>query len=843
MLIIALILFAVCLPPASMAELRDSKPQCDEISDTLLQKYIFQATSALTYDAGGNPIKKEQENQVYVQLNGIGNTLEFSNIPGGPEEEAVLFIHYSFWNYDSKVGIIEVNGYKTEVSFKGTSSWDRYRYIQQEIKLHPGHSNSIIIRSEEKHFPRIDHIIVLPITPEPKYFLSDREFIFLPVKGSMNQLQIISNSSWNILSIPEWLKADQKSGTLLEKVLLTTSFSNIQSTSRTGMIEILFNQSDTARVKVVQESQQKHTYYVDADNGRDDYPGLSPDSAWKTICKVNSMRFGPGDSVLFKNGGKWIGPLNPSGSGTSEELLVFSQYGVDGDKPLIHANGTDQAVMLMNMEHVVLENFRLTNPSDAPDRRARGIYIVANQPKAYKNITIRNNEIYNVIGWVQQNKRFSSGAIFIDSEGNQARFENILIENNWIHDCTTRGITGNAGASNWLDTNYLHNHVIIRGNLIDNTGCDGIRTIASKNVLVENNRVFRVGNYTMGEEALYIAACFPQHCGNTTWQYNEIAYTAPTYPGAGDMDSQAFDIDHDCIGTHIFQYNYSHDNTGGFFLLMGSSIQNVEMGKFERAIIRYNISQNDGNSFPRIFELHDFVNTDLDIQVYNNVFWYDTSTMTIQCKGSYFGGIVFTNNIFYAPSGTYSNQIELNNNLYYPHNPPEHDPSPINEDPLFIDAGSGSEGFNTLAGYQLQPNSPAIGAGVQIIENGSQDFWGNIVSEDYPPCIGAHQFNINTKIPGKVFYDRLLVKEIIPNPFTNTVTITYFLSERTKIRIQIFNQKGKLVKCLVDEETYEGTHKLIWNAEDNFGNPVLPGIYFCSLNTSSSIKCLKLILL
>ena len=107
----------------------------------------------------------------------------------------------------------------------------------------------------------------------------------------------------------------------------------------------------------------------------------------------------------------------------------------------------------------------------------------------------------------------------------------------------------------------MHNRIVIRNNIIDNTGCDGIRTIAYRNVLVEHNTIFRVGNYTMGDEAKFIAACFPQQCGKTIWQYNEIAYTAPTNPPYGTMDSQAFDIDHDCTGTHLFQYNYSHDNS------------------------------------------------------------------------------------------------------------------------------------------------------------------------------------------------------------------------------------------------------------------------------------------
>jgi hypothetical protein len=309
------------------------------------------------------------------------------------------------------------------------------------------------------------------------------------------------------------------------------------------------------------------------------------------------------------------------------------------------------------------------------------------------------------------------------------------------------------------------------------------------------------------------------------------------------MDSQAFDIDHDCVGTHIFQYNYSHDNAGGFFLLMGKVIRNNEMGDFEKAIIRYNISQNDGNSFPRIFELHDFVDVDLDIQVYNNVFWSGSGTMAIQCKGSYFGGIVFTNNIFYAPNGTYPDLVELNNNIYFPHAAPAHDTSSLNQDPRFINAGSGGEGFSTVSGYQIYPDSPAIGAGKRIPDNGGYDFWGNIVPDDHPPCIGAHQYNKQSGIDEKDFRYGLLTSNIYPNPFTDSVFIHYCLQESTYIRIDILDQSGRPVKCLLDDRIASGDHLISWDTSDNSGRMVTPGFYYCSIKSDQSIICHKMIVL
>ena len=44
------------------------------------------------------------------------------------------------------------------------------------------------------------------------------------------------------------------------------------------------------------------TYYVDAENGNDKKDGLTPETAWKTIDKVNKTTFEPGSAILLKRG-------------------------------------------------------------------------------------------------------------------------------------------------------------------------------------------------------------------------------------------------------------------------------------------------------------------------------------------------------------------------------------------------------------------------------------------------------------------------------------------------------------------------------------------------------------
>src|SRR5689334_23741389 len=76
------------------------------------------------------------------------------------------------------------------------------------------------------------------------------------------------------------------------------------------------------------------TYYVDATNGDDTKDGQSTARAWKTIAKVNSSSFAPGDQILLKRGEVWRESLVPPSSGTSGAPIVFDAYGT-GEAPTL----------------------------------------------------------------------------------------------------------------------------------------------------------------------------------------------------------------------------------------------------------------------------------------------------------------------------------------------------------------------------------------------------------------------------------------------------------------------------------------------------------------------------
>lgn len=75
------------------------------------------------------------------------------------------------------------------------------------------------------------------------------------------------------------------------------------------------------------------TYYVSASGGNDSNGGVSPGSPWKTIAKVNSIMFNPGDIILFQRGEVWRESLIPA-SGNENGYITYKAYG-EGNKPLL----------------------------------------------------------------------------------------------------------------------------------------------------------------------------------------------------------------------------------------------------------------------------------------------------------------------------------------------------------------------------------------------------------------------------------------------------------------------------------------------------------------------------
>ena len=328
------------------------------------------------------------------------------------------------------------------------------------------------------------------------------------------------------------------------------------------------------------------TYYIDAKKGDDKNSGSTIDSPWSSLAKVNQTFFLPGDKILFKSNTQYSGVLEPKGSGTKNAPINMASYG-KGAKPVINGWGKKlHTLLLNNVEHWKVSNLAITNKGKKRQARRTGITIKAINAGELHNIELSNLEIYHVNGSLVK-KEGGGAAILIRNGGDvyPTRFIGLKITNNHIHHSGRNGISfhGNSRRDKWFPNLGVH----VKGNLIEQVPGDGIVVIASDGAIIEHN-ILRDFPDTLpkGDAA---AGIWPWSADNTIIQFNEVSGHKAKW------DGQGFDADFNSFGT-IIQYNYSHDNYGGFLLVCnkGQSLgQNTNKGTVD-TIIRGNVSINDG---------------------------------------------------------------------------------------------------------------------------------------------------------------------------------------------------------------------------------------------------------
>ncbi|WP_242403677.1 hypothetical protein [Paenibacillus pini] len=486
-----------------------------------------------------------------------------------------------------------------------------------------------------------------------------------------------------------------------------------------------------------------NTYYVDNLSGNDSNGGTSSGSAWKTLTKVNATTFAPGDKILFKAGGSWQGQLWPKGSGASGSPIVIDMYGT-GNKPLITGVKSElSTVLLKNQEYWEINNLEVTNPSSDPFTRdwkgargeRRGVYVLNEESGILNHIYIKNLNIHDVDGVYTTR----SGGIIFDSVGSwtPSAFNDVLIDGNTLTDVDAYGI-------------YISSNCIVRygmGDLWEWVPKPYGAWTPSTNVKISNNTVVRAAtgaiawNVTDGaivehntvQEATYLAtnaAIWWAYADNNVVQFNESFATRN-----GSEDGTGFDVDAGNIGS-VVQYNYSHDNAGGFMLYVNDTYYTTN------TIVRYNISQNDKG---RIFRYSGSIDTVLN---YNNSIYVGAASGN-PVMSDYFTkssgspkNIKNYNNVYYSVGDrgwTLTGQTFDSNAYYGGKTLVSSDAHKVTVNPKLVSPGSGGTGMNTVTGYQLQSDSPLIGAGVPIANNGGRDYFGNLLYNG-DPDIGAYEY-------------------------------------------------------------------------------------------------------
>ena len=82
-----------------------------------------------------------------------------------------------------------------------------------------------------------------------------------------------------------------------------------------------------------------------------------------------------------------------------------------------------------------------------------------------------------------------------------------------------------------------------------------------------------------------------------------------------------------------------------------------------------------------------------------------------------------------------------------------------------------------------------------------------------------------------------------PNPFNPFTTLLYELSEISHVKITIYDMLGRKVKTLINETQDAGSRTVIWNATNDYGEPVSAGIYLYQIKAGEYLQTKKMVLL
>lgn len=461
---------------------------------------------------------------------------------------------------------------------------------------------------------------------------------------------------------------------------------------------------------------------------------------WNSLAPVNAHTFQPGDAVLLKRGSTCTGQrLFPKGSGAAGAPIVVDAYGSGAKPKLSGAGQVTDVVLLADQQYWEIRNLDISNTGETEATR-RGVHVTRTDSGTGTYYRLSGLDIHDINGNRTKKDDDASAGIFFEVLGNAkaTKFDDVVIADNTVRTVDRYGI---HFWTRWMKRPELNNancgatcgawtpqtRVVIRGNTVSDIGGDAIVPHHTEGAVVEYNKVdgFRERE--------------PQHCAAGLWgwntdralfQFNEVS------GGKSTCDGQGFDLDEANVGT-IYQYNYSHDNEGGFILLCNGAGSTTADN-----IVRYNVSQNDGG------QLFDMVCGKVtNTQIYNNTFYLGRQVQIINNEnGSAAANATFTNNIFHVATSaaSYVNAagIGFDSNVFYGTHPVGEpaDASKLTSDPKLTAPGTATS-RTSAEGYRLQAGSPALGSGRVMASPGSSDYFGNALTAGCVPDRGAHQLS------------------------------------------------------------------------------------------------------
>lgn len=467
----------------------------------------------------------------------------------------------------------------------------------------------------------------------------------------------------------------------------------------------------------VSSTSQATNYYINAKLGNDKNNGKSHQTPWKTLTKVSSFNFKPGDVILLAKGQEFFGSIQLiNRSGTKAKPIIISNYNAfSGDKnPTINAKGFLNGILLINCSYINVEGLTImANGGVKPKSKKKGmrcgVLVTTSKVGVFKNITVNNLVIKDVF---YERPNFQRGvaevktANGLQSYGWGIRFINnnkgSLLKNITVQSCKI----SNIGHTGIKITGSVQNLKLVN-NTVFKTGGPGMQMSGVKNAHVKGNNI----NYSGTKDD---SRKWGRGSGLWTWGCDSVIIEHNSFRNAnGPADSAGCHIDFNCKNI-IVQYNLSENNAGGFCEILGNNWN---------CAYRYNVSINDGHRIKKkgiafqegkIYWLSGFVGKNkkrhgpYNSYFYNNTIYVKSDIVAKMAVAKVTSGALLANNIFYIEGESkavlgdqYQPQkddasdlknIVFKNNLFlkaenWPKKVAIQDEEPVYGNPHFVNAG------------------------------------------------------------------------------------------------------------------------------------------------------------
>ncbi len=534
------------------------------------------------------------------------------------------------------------------------------------------------------------------------------------------------------------------------------------------------HKSRGAFVEPLESRRLLTTYYI-SPLGLDTNKGTSAAKPWADFVNVNNLSLKAGDQILLQGGATFHSTkliLGPDDKGTSALPIKVSTYGtgraaVDG--------GIDSCLYAYDTAGVDISNiyFWSDDPADQAIGRPDGVVFYNDLPNNTKlNYIHINNCEFNWFG----KGGLSIGGANAGAGYNDIRVTNCIANNNLDSGVLIYGAQRNCNTNVYIahcqsydNSGYAEDaSIAVTGHGFTLGSCDG--------ATIEYCEAYNNG--TIGDGG---AGIWTYDSNKVVIQYNESHnnHTAMGHDGDG------FDLDRNTSNSTM-QYNYSHDNDGGGFMLCNKDNNTLHTGN----VVRYNISQNDGRKntyggiqlWGKIIHAEIFNNTVYmnqspsgthaalrihnasietnDVQsvhIRNNIFETEGTTQLVQVTATQLDGatdLKFQGNTYFAHSGGFKivwgastlttitsfrskGQETLNgSNVGF------------SGDPLLVSPGTagtiGSGSLTSITAYKLQDTSACINTGLNLLSAfgvsvGTHDFWGRAIPQGAGYEVGAYE--------------------------------------------------------------------------------------------------------